>query len=262
MDLASLANQMAVQSQSSNRKASGQLLPKQQDKRSYQDVSDVDFSELILKLEKYKAGEYRGKWILQFKPEFPMGVDIPRRAQKNQLEKYAKDYLETNTGFGEEKFVEITRADLNMIEYTLDHEAWFRANFSRRPRFKPPTSLYWKYYKDFPRIIYVNNFGSDLRKFVQARFEEWIDKKKSYLKHKEFRFIEKIAAKLFNFRWDFSSQRMYAHLKYTVILGSLALYMSLYHDKDASKYDIKKIQRKASNFSDVKRLDRYIKKLK
>ena len=90
----------------------------------------------------------------------------------------------------------------------------------------------------------------------------WIDKKKSYLRHAKFRFIERMAAKLFNFKWDYAGQKMYAHLKYSVILGSLALYMSLFHDKDASKADIKSIQRKAANLGDVKKLDRYIRKLK
>lgn len=259
MELANLASQLG---QINNRNSSNALLPQQQKSRSYGDEPNTQYADLVINLTRRRFGEQRKKWILQYNVDFPIGSTAQKRVLPKQIETYAKDYLEANTDRGDEKYIEISRADAYMIEYTFDHEKWFRDNFSRRPYFKPPISLYWKYYKAFPRIIYVNNYGKDLKKFIEARFEDWIDKKKSYLKHAKFRFIEKIAAKLFDFKWDYPSQRMYAHLKYSVILGSLALYMSLFHDKDASKMDIKDIQRKAANFGDVKRLDRYIKKLK
>lgn len=257
MDLLTLANRVASQNQ---KKAASQLLPQQQKTRSY--GNDLEYSDLMMTMERFRFGETRGKWVLQYKINFPLGSDGSKRVVQKQIENYAQDYLESNTDKNDLKYIDVTQASLQRVEYTFNHEKWFKDNFSSRPKLKPPISLYWKYYKPFPRIIYVNNYGSDLRKFVQEKFEEWIDTKKSYLKHRNFRFIEKIAAKLFNFKWDYTSQRMYAHLKYSVILGSLALYMSVHHDKDASKSDIKKIQRQAANFGDVKRLDRYIKKLK
>ena len=69
-----------------------------------------------------------------------------------------------------------------------------------------------------------------------------------------------MVASLFEYKWDYSSQKMYAHLKYSVVLGSLALYMTVFHGKDAK--DIKAIKKKVANLGDIKRLDRYIKKLK
>lgn len=256
MDLASLASELGLQ----NNKAAKELLPRQQKTRSYQDEPNIQYSELIINLTQFQFGEERGWWKLKYKINYPLGSTSNQKASKAQLMAYAQDYLEANTDRSDLKYVVIEKVDDYNIIYKFDHITWFKANFQRKPHFKPPTSLYWKYTVAFPRIIYVNNYGKDLQKFIQTKFEDWIDTKKSYLKHKKFSFIEKMAAKLFNFKWDYSAQRMYAHLKYSVILGSLALYMSLYHNKDANKMDIKKIQRQAANFGDVKRLDKYIKK--
>jgi len=259
MDLAALAAQLG-QSTTTNKKATQALLPKQQKTRSYQDTAE--YSELIVTLSRFQFGEHKNRWFLKYKVNYPIGAGRNKRATIKQLEAYAKDYLAANTDAKDLKYVEIDKVDEYNIHYRFNHEKWFKDNFSQRPKYKPPISLYWKYYKAFPRIILVNNYGNDLQKFVQARFEEWIEKKKSYLRHSKFRFIEKMAAKLFKFKWDYTRQRMYAHLKYSVILGSLAIYMSLFHDKDAKKGDIKAIQRKAANFGSVKKLDRYIKRLK
>jgi hypothetical protein len=210
----------------------------------------------------FRFGNVRNRWQLQYKINYPIGSTSAQKATKQQLKKYAEDYLASNTERNDLNYIDIVKVDEYNIIYEFNHDKWFRDNFSGKPKFKPPISLYWKYSKPFPRIIHVNNFGTDLRNFIQERFEEFIEKKKNNLKHKNFAFIQKMAAKLFNYKWDFSGQKMYAHLKYSVILGSLALYMSTQHNKDASKMDIKKIQRQAANLGDVKRLDRYIKKLK
>jgi hypothetical protein len=51
---------------------------------------------------------------------------------------------------------------------------------------------------------------------------------------------------------------MKAALKYSVIIGSLALYSVYKHGKDISKGDVKKIKRDVSKMSDVKSLDKYL----
>lgn len=255
MDLASFASQL----NQTNTTAAKQLLPQQQQNRSYTDAQN--YSELVINLTRFKMGETKDGWTIQYKVNFPIGT-LGSKASSQQIMAYAKDYLASNTDKEDLKYIDIIKADTYMIEYRFNHEAWFRANFSQTPHYNPPITLYWHYKILFPRIIYVNQYGSDLKHFIEEKFEKWIDTKKSYLKNPKFKFIENVAAKLFTFKWDYTGQRMYAHLKYSVILGSLALYLTLFHDKDASKMDIKKIQQQAANFGDVKRLDKYIKKLK
>jgi len=258
MDLANLALQLG-QVSTQNKQAVKALLPQQQATRSYQDEPMVDYADSIRSVTRFRFGEVKGKWVLQYKIDYIFSQTKPTQ---QQIVSYAKDYLASNTDKEDLKYVELTYANEYNIEYTFNHEAWFHDNFSQKPKYLPPVSLYWHYTKLFPRIIYVNNIGTDLKKFIQKAFAIWVDTKKSYLKHEKFRFIEKIAAKLFDIKWDYVGQRMYAHLKYSVILGSLALYLSLFHNKDAKVIDIKKIQQQAANFGDVKKLDTYIKKLK
>lgn len=235
-------------------------MPIQQKTRSYQDTTE--YSELLITLSRFQFGEERGWWKLKYKINYSVSSSRNRKTNLKQIEQYAIDYLAANTDKTDIKYIDLEKWDEYNIIYRFNHKKWLKDNFSRKPHYKAPITLYWKYYKAFPRIIYVNNYGKDLKKFIEKVFEEFIDTKKSYLKHPKFKFIEKMAAKLFDVKWDYPSQRMYMHLKYSVILGSLALYMSVFHDKDAKKSDIKDIQRRAANLGDVKRLDRYIKKLK
>ncbi len=259
MDLVSLAVQLGQQAGTQNKTAAKELLPPQQQSRSYQDEPSVEYADVIRNVTRFRFGEIKGKWVVQYKIDYPIGGTKPTQ---QQVMAFAKDYLASNTDKQDLKYIKITQADEYNIEYTFDHETWFKDTMSQKPQYYPPVSLRWHYTKTFPRIIFVNNNGFDLKKFVQRKFEEWIDSRPTLLKNEKFKFIEKIAAKLFDFKWDYVGQCMYAHMKYSVILGSLALYMSLYHDKDAKTTDIKKIQQQAANFGDVKKLDKYIKKLK
>ncbi len=261
MDLSTLAASMVNQPKSS-KKDYQTLMPQQQQTRSYSDEPTINYSELIINVTRFKFGKTRLGWTLQYKINYPLSSFNRKTTDLRQIKQYAKDYLEANTDKKDLPYIDITKISEYLIEYRFNHKKWIKANFSRKPHFMPPTTLYWKYKIDIPRIIFVNQVGSDLQKFIEEMFYEYIDKRANLLKHKEFSFVQRMVAKLFTFKWDRVNMRMYAHLKYSVILGSLAIYMSLYHKKDANKYDIKKLQRKASNFGDVKKLDRYIKRLK
>lgn len=238
---------------------SNSLMPEPQKTRSYGNTQEIT-NDITINFIRLGFGENKKKkhWTVQFTPSFPIG-SFGHKLDPSIIQKKAKDYLEFNSYPQDLAYITIIRADSMLIEYQFEHEKWFQDNFAFNPSFRVPATLRWHYKKMFPLFIYSNQAGMDLKHYIEARFCEWVNVR--YLKNPKFKFIEKIIPTMFDFKWDYVVQTMVATLKYSVILGSLALYMAIY-GKDSSKTDINKIKRDVANFGSISKLDNYLRRLK
>jgi hypothetical protein len=250
---------MDLQSFATLSKEKNSLLPKQQKTRAYKSV-ETEKPNIQLQMTKSRVGKQRGKFILRFIPQLPYGIDRKEITNK-QVEEFAKEYAIINTDRGEEKYINVEKANLAWIEYSFDIDKWFNDNFrGKSPKYKPPITLKFSYRQDLPRFIYVNSSFYDLRKFIIDKFRDWLKKNNRMIKHRKFSFLDKITPDIFEFKLDVQSMNINASLRYSVILGSLAAYMLFFHNKDI-KGSEKEIRRKVQRYSDIKKLDRYVMKL-
>ena len=243
----------------STKSTTSALMPRQQKTRAYKSV-ETGKPKIQFQLIKHRVGEQRGKFILRYIPRTPYDVDR-KDVVPQQVKEFAEEYLRSNTNRGDEKYIKIEKANMNWIEYSFDIEEWLKDNFrGKRPRYQIPITLKFKYRQDLPRFIYVNSPFQDLRNFILKNFQEWLKKNDRLLKHNNFNFLDKIKPDLFEYKLDVQSQHINASLKYSVILGSLAAYMLFFHNKDIKGKE-KDVKRKVQRYSNVKRLERYVKRL-
>lgn len=244
-----------------NKKDALKILPPQQKSRSYKDieVSKVKFDPVLLQ---YQIGEYKDEWMLRYYVQLPFGAD--RKAfTKRQIEDFAIDYLKIHSANRDEKYVEIIKADINQIWYQFNIVKWFNDNFkSISPRFKPPLTLVFKYRNSLPSIVSIRSVKSGLEDFIESRFEEWMKLNTRKLRHKSFEFLRKIVPGFFVYKLDTQSSEMRVGLKYSVVLGSLALYIAIQNDRNFSKKELNQIKSRVGRLGDVKKLDRYLKRLR
>jgi hypothetical protein len=233
-------------------------LPAQQKTRSM--GNDTIEQDLIVTMTPYFRGIRKGtkNYVMEYKLDFPIGTFASKTVTLTQIKKKADDFLKFNVDRGDEQYVDVTKADLNGITYSFNHEKWFKANFKKKGNYIPPTTVSFKYWSSFPRLFYVNKIGNDMNHFIEDKFLDWVPIK--YLENDKFVFVKKLLKTMFVCKWNYVTQRMEVSLKYEVVLGSLALYMSLFHGKDAKKTDLERIKREAIKFSSVKNLDKIIKK--
>ena len=75
------------------------LLPKQQTNRSYDDV-EKKLPSLNIGLEKFQYGEKNGRMLLTMSVVWPQFDTQKSTATQKQLEKFAKDWLISNSNIG------------------------------------------------------------------------------------------------------------------------------------------------------------------
>lgn len=236
------------------------LLPKQQKTRAYSSVAKGDPKPNIT-LYAHRFGEQRKKWIMKYWVRSAVTLE-KQKITPQDVKEYAEEYLANGSNQGDEKYVKIERHTSSYIEFSFDHDAWFRDNFiSGSPRYKAPITLDFRYRKDLPRFIYTNAPIHDFTKFLKEKFQEFLSKNKRKLYHRKFKFLKNISPDLFEYRIDYQSMHIKASLKYSVVLGSLALYMYYVHGKDIEKDKAKKMKRDLSRHKDIKKLERYVKKI-
>lgn len=264
MDLQTFASQTRKLntpiSNNKDKKAVNQLLPKQQKTRAYKSVETAP-EKIQFDMIKSRFGEMRGKWIMRYLPRVPIDVDR-KNITKKQIQEFAQEFAQVRSNRGDEKYIKIEKANLSWIEYSFDVDQWIADNFRGKiPKYKPPISLKWRYRQDWPRFIYVNAPFHDFRDFVAKKFKEFMKKNERKLKHRKFQFLEKVTADLFEYKIDFQSQYIIASLKYSVILGSLAAYTLFFYNKEIDDKKEKNLKKKINRYSDIKKLDRYVRRL-
>lgn len=236
------------------------ILPPQQRTRSYKDVEKVK-PKVEPNMVQYSIGVHQGEWMLRYNLQFSFGVDR-RQIAKKDIEEFAEDYLIRHSYQGDDKYINIVKADLNQIWFQFDVVKWMNDNFKGvNPRFKPPLTLIFPYRHSIPSMIFIRSVSSDLKNFIEERFEEWMKPNTRKLLHKSFEFLRKIKPDFFEYELDTQSAHMKAGLKYSVVIGALALYVAHKHNKEFSKRELSSIKSRVGRLGDVKRLDRYIKKL-
>jgi len=260
MDLETLVTQQLFTPTS--KKAVKDLLPKQQQNRSYTNTTIVKEPKLNLIAERYLIDEYKGEWMLWFNLSWPgaFSPSTPRVASKKQLNDFALDYIKSRSYMGDEKYFKIKMIDTKKMQIIFDIDKWLKDAFGTvHQRFSPPMSLIYKSKKKLPDLVFSNSSLTNLNIFISRKFSEFI--KPNKLKHKEFGFIKKFNHDLFDYTMSFRDMKITATLKFSVVLASLAGYMIWKHQKDLNKKEITSLKRKASNMKDVKHLERYIKRL-
>jgi hypothetical protein len=213
-------------------------------------------------LLKYRFGEEGDKYQMRYKVQFPFMSDARKKLTPKDMKAFAEEFLKSNSDKGDEKYVTVKRADLDMIWYEFDADKWIDdALRAKKPFYDPPISLTFRYWAMIPRFIFVNAMLMDLNHHMNKKFEQYIRKNVRVLFHDSFKFLQKITPELFEYKVDFQKAVCIASLKYSVILGSLALYLMYRHKKEFDKDQVKFIKDKVSKFGDVGKLDSFIRKL-
>ena len=243
-----------------NPKAALSILPPQQKGRSYKDLvkTTIKFEPELIQ---YSIGEHQNEWVLKYTNQLRFGDDRNSYSKK-QIKDFAINYLKMNSSAGDEKYVSIAKADINQIWFQFDIVKWFNDNFkNQNPKLKPPMTLEFRYRNDIPSIIFIRSILNELEDFIEKRFEEWMKPNTRKLHHRAFEFLRKITPKFFEYKINIQRQRIRAGLKYTVVIGALALYSAYRHDKEFSKKELSQIKSKVGRLGDVEKLDKYLKKL-
>lgn len=243
-----------------NTKNALSILPPQQRTRSYKDVEKIK-PAFEPEMVQYSIGQHQGEWLLRYQLRYPFGFDR-KQFSKKDVEDFAEDYLLRHSYQGDDKYIQIVKADFNQVWYQFDVVKWMNDNFkSVKPKFKPPMTLVFRYRNSIPSMIFIRSVSTDLKSFIEQRFEEWMKPYSRKLHHKAFEFLRKIKPEFFEYKLDTQSADMKAGLKYSVVIGALALYSAWKHDKEFSRSELNSIKTRVGRLGDVKRLDRYIKKL-
>lgn len=241
------------------------LLPPQQATRSYKDIEKVPlkYQQINATLDRYYFGEERNEWTMQYVVKWSfMDTEIRKQLNNKHMEEFARKWLESRTYRDDLKYIKIKKADDKKVIFVFDIDKWMNDSIKTlRPRFVPPMTLRFRFRKDLPDYIRIDAPPNDLKIFLAKQFKDFLKHNTNKLKHKEFSFLKKITADLFTYDIDLQHSEFKATLKYSVILAGLAGYMVYKHKKEFTEKEAKDIKNKVSRFSDIKRLDRYIKRL-
>ena len=263
MNLETFASQVLrtnVPNQRNTRSTVRDILPPQQRTRSYKDLETANpkFEPILIQ---YSIGEHRNEWMLRYRIQIPMGIER-RDVTKRQIDDFAKEYLKIHSYRGDEKYVSIARADINEIWFQFDVVKWLNDNFRTvRPRYNPPLSFEFRYRNSIPSMIFIRSVSTDLTSFIEKRFQDWMRLNIRKVRHDSFSFLRRITPELFNYELDTQGAKMKMSLKYSVVLGSLALYTAHRHERELSRQEVNRISSRVRGLGDVKRLDRYLKNL-
>jgi hypothetical protein len=260
MDLISLAAAL-YQNQAkpdANIKAAKELLPKPQETRSYSDAKPQPF-QVKPRMMKIKFGEERSEYVMRFLVQWPMYAR-PTTVTPEQMKAFAKEYLLSNSINHDEKYIDIVRCDMDYVTYQWNIEKWFRDNFATGAKYTPPISIDFHFHP-VPRILFSNVVLSGLERFMIAQFKIWARDNKRKLYDKHFRFLKVITPDIFDYRVDWRLAVIRLTVKYSVIIGALAIYSAFKLQKKLSKDQVKQVAKKASDLGDLDHLDRYLKGL-
>jgi hypothetical protein len=204
----------------------------------------------------------KDQWVLTYSAEFPMG--FTKSVIPTEMSKFAIDYIKNNTEPQDMKYLEIFHVFDKTVQVRFDAAKWMKDNFPSSGKYMPPASLEWHYSHDIPRIVFVNAqaVAIDLIHYLESEFLIYIKKNPRHLFNEHWKFLQKITPDLFDFKLDRINMKMKAHLKYSVILGSLALYTALYNKDSFTKSQFDQLKKKASAASDVTHLDKFLKNYK
>ena len=259
MDLFQFAAQMSnvVSPGKKDAAARKELLPPQQKTRPYTDTKDLALPVKPM-LMRYKFGEDRGNWIMKFYVQWPIGFIGRKEVTDAQMKAYAQDHLETNSHNKDEKYIDIVRADTEYISYQWNVDKWLKDNFSGSPKFSPPISLVFPIKIPVPRFIYSNSGPTDFANYLVSNFKQYVRKYKNKLYSKNFKFLKVITPDIFDYKVNWARGEIKASIKYTIILGALALYSAYLHKKQFSNQELNYIKTRVSKFGDVSKLDKYL----
>jgi hypothetical protein len=266
MDLDALISQQLTIDMKQQKSAVNDLFPQQQKNRSYPNDKVIPQSQIKLNLQatKYTQFEKSNEWQLHYYLTFP-GPPMPkskREASYQQLKNFANEFISLRSYPGEEKYYKLKFIDKEKMILVFDADKWIRDSFSSsRQQFQAPLSLVYRGSKALPTLVYVAGSLVDLDNYLKKRYELFLKTKTYKLKHSQFGFLKRTSIDLFDYSYNFRENKFIATLKFSVVLASLAAYMIWKHKKELGPKEVKSLQRKASNMKDVKKLDKYIKRL-
>ena len=254
--------QRSLEDYTQSKQTGPSLLPKQQATTSYRH-SQTPAPRLYLDMQRDRFGVWGGKWIQQYYLQWTMNIGREQRkgVTKKVMEQYAEEVMRNRSDRGDEKYIKITRADESYITYEFDIDAWMNDNFRARPRYQVPHHLDFKIRRSVPKMFYVDASRKELKDFITENFERWLGRNSRALAHKNFSFLRRVLPNMFTYEVSWQRGRIRASLKYSVILGSLALYAMWKHGKDFDRRKEQQLRRKVGRFGDVKQLDRFLEKL-
>lgn len=253
--------QKSLQNFTQNKQSGQSLLPKQQATVSYGGSKKQPVPKLYFDMQRDKFGHWNGKWIQQYYLQWTLsiGKEQKKNVTKKIMEEYAEEVMLNRSDRGDEKYINILRADESYITYEFDVDKWMDDNFrSGKPRYQVPHHLDFKIKKSVPLMFYVDASRQELKDFITENFERWIGRNRRLLSDKNFKFLKVIKPEMFDYEVDWQRSRIRASLKYSVILGSLALYTMWKYNKEISRKKERELQREVGRFGDTKKLDKYL----
>jgi len=233
-----------------------ELLPPQQKTRPYFDTTN-QLLPVKPMLMNYKIGEDRGNWIMKYYVQWPFGYKDYKQITNSQMKLFALDHLKSNSD-KDEKYIDIVRSDNEYIVYHWNIDRWMNDNFNSSPQYKAPISLIFPIKYAVPRFIYSHAGPTDIVTFIINNFKQYVRAHKNKLYSKHFKFLKYITPEIFSYNINWQKNEIKLSIKYSIILGALALYSTQIHNKQFSKKELSSIKTKVSRLGDVGKLDKYL----
>jgi len=181
----------------------------------------------------------------------------------DQMEKYAYECLKSyNCTNADIKYIDVVRSDRSVIEYRFAIERWLYDNFNGvTPIYRPIALL------EFPVKFAVPNFFRDntnsINGHIESRFEQFMATRKNKLLNSNLSFLKKIDTSMFVYKYTHAgATHITAALRHTVVMGALAIYTSMFFNKNLTSKQEKSIHDSASRLADTDKLNSYLKNLK
>jgi len=259
MDLQSLAKAFTATQVIKNTPAQVKTILPQPTVSKYNNVLDAPPP---LRFNFVKSRNFKDQWLLTYDAEMPSAYT--RSVIPADINKYFWEHVKANTEPKDLKYLEIFHTYDKQVQLRFLVDKWVADNFHSSGQFHVPATLEWRYPFDIPRIVFVNAqaVAVDLVKYIEDAFLDHVKKHKNILFNDHWRFLKAITPDMFDFHLDRAHMKMRASLKFTVILGSLALYTALYNKSSFTQKQFDTLKTKVSKVSDVTRLDKFLKDYK
>lgn len=237
------------------------LLPKQQTNRSYNDVEEK-LPSLNIGLEKFQYGEKNGRMLLTMSVVWPQFDTQKSTATQKQLEKFARDWLISNSNIGlkDYKYVKIVSVNKNQIVYEWDIDSWFNTNFRSKPIFSLPSTFKFKYKESIPTVVQSRIHEVELKSFISDKFKQWLNKngRMKLIKHENFNFVSKLIPDLFQYVIDYKTSEIRVSLKQSVAIAGLVTALMIKNKNKFTKKEKAQIEKELSKISSVKNINKFV----
>lgn len=192
-------------------------------------------------------------------------IGIANDITSKQLEEFANDYLLTFVKDQKElKYIDIANANKDLIDYRFAADRWLSDNFDNViPVSRMTTSLEFQLKIEIPQF-FKNNIGF-VEPFITKKFQQYIEIHRNKLKNNSFSFLKKIDYTMFDYSFSYHIGMrggFTAKIRSNVVLGALALYTAYKFHKKISSQQEQSIKASASRYSDIDKLDSFLKRLR